>query len=91
MPPPEQSAEQLETAAVASDVVMAGTECGSLLRMGFEHSHTHDVFLNCAVVLELVIGLYGAAQEQNWWEVADQPEAFEPEMLPSKRMIWAKL
>lgn len=84
--PPEQSAEQLYTAAIASDVVMAGTELGALVRIGFEHGASHDFFLNCAVVLEFVIGLVGAAQEQSWWGVADQPGAFEPELqAPTER------
>ena len=78
--PPEQSEKQLASAPIATDVVMAGTELGALIRIGFEHGDSHDFFINCAVVLELVIGLYGAAQEQNWWAVGEQPEAFEPEL-----------
>lgn len=77
--PPEQSPEQLETAVVVSEVVMAGTELGVLVRVGFGHGETRDYFLNCAVVLELVIGLVGASNEQNWWGVGEQPQ-FEPEL-----------
>ena len=82
--PPEQSIEHLDTAPIATDVVMAGTAIGALFKIGFEHGETKEFFLNCLVALELVIGLHGATIEESWWGVTEQPGAFEPELSPPK-------
>ena len=65
--PPEMTAADLKGAAKAIDISMAATDTGILLRLGFKRGEVIDFFLNCAVTLELVLGLHAARERQGWW------------------------
>jgi phage gp46-like protein len=73
--PPEITEADFKGAAKVKELSMAGTDVGVLLRLGFGRGKILDVFLNCAVALELVVGLYAAGQTNGWWtqEYTDRP------------------
>jgi hypothetical protein len=65
--PPEMTAADKEAAAKVLDASVAATDLGILLRLGFKRQTTVDFFLNCAVMIELVLGLHAAGETHGWW------------------------
>jgi hypothetical protein len=65
--PPEMTAADKKGAAKVLDASMAATDLGILLRLGFKRNTTADFFLNCAVMIEFVLGLHAAGETQGWW------------------------
>jgi hypothetical protein len=86
--PPEITAADKKTAPKVLDASMAATDLGILLRLGFKGNATLDIFLNCAVMIELVLGLHAAGETQGWWlkeyndEVGFKLDSPTPDDLP---------
>jgi hypothetical protein len=64
--PPEMGRSDKKAAERVTGVGVAGMDLGVLLRLGLKKTQKF-VFLNCALVLELVVGIYAAGQLAGWW------------------------
>jgi len=90
--PPEMTAADKKAAAKVLDASMAATDLGILLRLGFKRQTTVDFFLNCALMIELVLGIHAAGEAQGWLKEHKDERGFKlgpptPEDLPGALQI----
>lgn len=80
----------MDGAPIATHGAVTGTDKGALIRFVFEHGLSNGFFLNCATALRLVLDLYGAVREQNWW--TEQPRRSEQDNTPpTDADVWSAI